>query len=248
MTSVSRAAVTARGLTKTFGDDASPVHALRQVDLEIAEGQVTAIMGPSGSGKSTLLQMLAGLDVPTAGRVWLGEQQITGLPDEQLTILRRERMGFVFQSFNLLPALSAIENIRLPFLLAGSRIDAETTHWIDLVVERLGLGDRVDHRPQQLSGGQQQRVAIARALATRPAVIFADEPTGALDSVSSSEVLSLLRSAPTEYGQTVVLITHDPGAASYAHRVVLMNDGVIVDDWAGGTTEQIARRTVGGAS
>ncbi|PPF79526.1 peptide ABC transporter ATP-binding protein [Subtercola sp. Z020] len=241
-------AVSARGITKTFGRGEAPVQALRGIDLDIAAGQVTAIMGQSGSGKSTLLQVLAGLDAPTAGRVWLGQKELTGLRDEELTLLRRERLGFVFQSFNLLPALTAAENIRLPFLLAGGRVTAERQAWIDAVVERLGLVERLEHRPSELSGGQQQRVAITRALATRPEVIFADEPTGALDSASGSEVLALLRTASVEDGQTVVVITHDSGTASIADRVVRMHDGVIVDDWAGGTAEQIAQRVLGKAA
>ncbi|WP_084361731.1 ABC transporter ATP-binding protein [Herbiconiux solani] len=238
-------AVVARNLTKMFGSPESPVHALRGVDLDVAAGSVTAIMGPSGSGKSTLLQVLAGLDTPTSGQVWLAEQEITGMRDEPLTLLRRQRMGFVFQAFNLLPALSAEENIRLPFLLAGSRPSADDEAWIRAVVTRLGLTERLSHRPHQLSGGQQQRVAIARALVTRPDVIFADEPSGALDSASGDEVLGLLRSASTEYGQTVVLITHDPRAASVADRVILMSDGAVIDDFAGGTAEQISARVSG---
>jgi putative ABC transport system ATP-binding protein len=235
-------ALSARSITKTFGTDEAPVQALRGVDLDVAGGRVTAIMGQSGSGKSTLLQLLAGLDAPTTGRVWLGEKEITGLRDEELTLLRRERMGFVFQSFNLLPALTAAENIRLPFLLAGTRLSSDTQEWIDAVVARLGLTDRLEHRPFELSGGQQQRVAIARALVTRPDVIFADEPTGALDSTSSSEVLALLRDASVTDGRTVVVITHDPATASIADRVVRMHDGMISDDWAGGSAEQITKR------
>ncbi|MGA1838197.1 ABC transporter ATP-binding protein [Herbiconiux sp. 11R-BC] len=238
-------AVVARGVTKVFGSPESPVHALRGVDLDVAAGSVTAIMGPSGSGKSTLLQVLAGLDSPTSGQVWLAEREITGMRDEPLTLLRRQRMGFVFQAFNLLPALTAEENIRLPFLLAGSRPSTDDEAWIGTVVTRLGLRDRLGHRPHQLSGGQQQRVAIARALVTRPDVIFADEPSGALDSASGDEVLGLLRSASTEYGQTVVLITHDPRAASVADRVILMSDGAVIDDFAGGTAEQISAQVSG---
>ncbi|RFA06630.1 peptide ABC transporter ATP-binding protein [Subtercola boreus] len=237
-------AVSARQVTKTFGDADSPVHALRSVDLNIVGGAVTAIMGPSGSGKTTLLQVLAGLDSPTSGQVLIGETDITQLGDGDLTQLRRTHMGFVFQSFNLLPSLSALENIRLPFLLAGRRIEPEVSAWITTVTDRLGLANRLDHRPHQLSGGQQQRVAIARALATRPHVIFADEPTGALDSASGAEVLALLRSACEEFEQTVVVITHDPQTASIADRVVHMLDGTIVDDWAGGNAEQIAARVM----
>ncbi|MFD1714043.1 ABC transporter ATP-binding protein [Amnibacterium flavum] len=229
-------------LTKTFGDGDSAVHALRGVDLAIQRARITAVMGQSGSGKSTLLQTMAGLEPPTSGRVLLGDQEITGMNDETLTRLRRTRMGFVFQSFNLLPALDALENIRLPFLLAGTGVSADTEAWIEILLTRLGLADRAHHRPQQLSGGQQQRVAIARALVTRPDVLFADEPTGSLDSASSRDVLELLRAASGEWGQTIVLVTHDPVAASAADRVVRMSDGVIVDDWAGGSAESIAER------
>jgi putative ABC transport system ATP-binding protein len=245
MDTTAPSAIVARSVTKTFGQGDSPVHALRGIDLDIASGSVTAVMGPSGSGKSTLLQVIAGLDSPTTGRVWLGDREITGMRDEELTVLRRKRMGFVFQAFNLLPALTAEENIRLPFLLAGSRLSPDDSAWIDTVVMRLGLGDRLSHRPHQLSGGQQQRVAIARALATRPEVIFADEPSGALDTAAGDEVLGLLRSASSEYGQTVVLITHDSRAASIADRVIRMRDGEMVDDFAGGSAEQIAERMLG---
>ncbi|BDI23246.1 ABC transporter ATP-binding protein [Herbiconiux sp. L3-i23] len=240
-------AASAVGVTKVFGSGDGAVHALRGVDLEISRGRVTAIMGQSGSGKSTLLQVMAGLEPPTEGRVLLGDEVISAMGDEQLTRLRRTRMGFVFQSFNLLPALDALENIRLPFLLAGRSVDRDTEAWIQLLVDRLGLRERVTHRPQQLSGGQQQRVAIARALATRPDVLFADEPTGSLDSASSRDVLDLLRTASAEWGQTVVLVTHDPVAASTADRIVRMADGRIVDDWDGGTAEQIAERMLEGS-
>jgi putative ABC transport system ATP-binding protein len=243
-----RPAAAAIGVTKTFGTGEGVVHALRGVDLAVERSEITAIMGQSGSGKSTLLQVMAGLEPPTSGHVMLGEQEIGGLADEQLTRLRRTRMGFVFQSFNLLPALDVMENIRLPFLLAGTRVSTETEQWIRLLVDHLGLTERTTHRPQQLSGGQQQRVAIARALATRPDVLFADEPTGSLDSASSRDVLELLRSASTEFGQTIVLVTHDPIAASAADRVVRMADGRIVDDWAGGSAESIAERMLDGAA
>jgi putative ABC transport system ATP-binding protein len=238
----SRPAIAAIGVTKTFGSGDGVVHALRGIDLSVERRRITAVMGASGSGKSTLLQIMAGLDAPTSGHVELGGERISGLDDDSLTRLRRLRMGFVFQSFNLLPALDAAENIRLPFQLAGRRIDADTEAWIDRLVERLGLGARLRHRPPQLSGGQQQRVAIARALATRPDVVFADEPTGSLDSASSREVLALLRAASDEFGQTIVLVTHDPVAAGTADRIVRMSDGRIVDDWQGGSPESIAER------
>jgi putative ABC transport system ATP-binding protein len=218
----SAAAVRASGLRKTYGGGETAVHALSGVDVSFTRGAFTAIMGPSGSGKSTLMHCLAGLDTATAGQVWLGDTELTGLRDDQLTRLRRERIGFVFQSFNLLPVLDAQENILLPMQLAGQRPDRA---WLDAVVGRLGLRDRLRHRPHELSGGQQQRVAVARALLPRPDVVFADEPTGNLDSRSGAEVLDLLRSSVRETGQTVVMVTHDPVAASYADRVVLLADG-----------------------
>ena len=223
-------AISARGLSKTFGSGETTVHALRTLDLDIERGRITAIMGRSGSGKSTLLQMLAGLDRPTSGSVRLGGDEITGLGDDELTRLRRTRMGFVFQAFNLLPALDARENIELPFRLAGRQIDLNTRGWIEQLIERLGLGPRLTHRPAELSGGQQQRVAIARALATHPDVVFADEPTGALDSATSADVLDLLATLAREEGQTVVLVTHDDDAARRAERVVRLEDGRIEDD------------------
>jgi putative ABC transport system ATP-binding protein len=215
-------AVSARGLHKTYGTGDTAVHALDGVDVAFARGAFTAIMGPSGSGKSTLMHTLAGLDTATAGQVWLGDTDLTRLGDDQLTRLRRERIGFVFQAFNLLPVLDAQENILLPMQLAGQRPDRA---WLDSVVGRLGLRERLRHRPHELSGGQQQRVAIARALLPRPDVVFADEPTGNLDSRAGAEVLSLLRSSVRETGQTVVMVTHDPVAAAYADRVVLLADG-----------------------
>ncbi|RBY87028.1 ABC transporter ATP-binding protein [Blastococcus sp. TF02A-26] len=215
-------AVRATGLTRTYGRGATAVHALAGVDVAFTRGAFTAIMGPSGSGKSTLMHCLAGLDTPTGGQVFLGDTELTRLRDDQLTKLRRERIGFVFQSFNLLPVLDARENIVLPMQLAGRRPDPA---WFDAVVARLGLRDRLRHRPSELSGGQQQRVAVARALLSRPDVVFADEPTGNLDSRSGAEVLDLLRSSVRETGQTVVMVTHDPAAAAYADRVVLLADG-----------------------
>ncbi|MGY1710929.1 ABC transporter ATP-binding protein [Geodermatophilus sp. SYSU D00758] len=226
----SSAAVRAQGLTKTYGRGETAVTALggregdgtAGVDVSFARGAFTAIMGPSGSGKSTLMHCLAGLDAASGGRVWLGDTDLTTLRDDELTRLRRERVGFVFQSFNLLPVLDARENIVLPVRLAGRRPDPA---WFDAVVARLGLRERLGHRPHELSGGQQQRVAVARALLPRPDVVFADEPTGNLDSRAGAEVLGLLRSSARETGQTVVMVTHDPMAAAYADRVVLLADG-----------------------
>ncbi len=216
------AAVRAVGLVKTHGRGATAVDALGGVDVAFARGHFTAIMGPSGSGKSTLLQCLAGLDDVTSGQVWLGDTELTRLKEVELTRLRRDRIGFVFQSYNLLPTLDAEQNMLLPMQLAGRRVDPA---WHEAVVERLGLAQRLRHRPHELSGGQQQRVAVARALLPRPDVIFADEPTGNLDSRSGAEVLALLRSSVRETGQTVVMVTHDPVAAAHADRVLLLADG-----------------------
>ncbi|YAL82283.1 ABC transporter ATP-binding protein [Dermacoccaceae bacterium W4C1] len=216
------AAVFARGLTKTYGRGDATVTALDRVDVAFARGAFTAIMGPSGSGKSTLMHCLAGLDVPTGGEVVLGGHAVTGLSDDELTRLRRDQVGFVFQSFNLLPTLSAADNILLPLRLSGRRPEPA---WWDHVITSLGLAQRLQHRPSELSGGQQQRVAVARALITRPSVIFADEPTGALDSASGTTLLEILRDSVHRMGQTVVMVTHDPNAASYADRVVLLADG-----------------------
>ena len=215
-------AVRAAGLRRTHGRGETAVAALDGVDVAFARGAFTAVMGPSGSGKSTLVHCLAGLDRATAGRVWLGDTELTGLRDDQLTALRRERIGCVFQSSDLLPVLTAQENILLPMQLAGQRPDRA---WLDSVIGRLGLRDRLRHRPHELSGGQQQRVAVARALLPRPDVVFADEPTGNLDSRAGAEVLDLLRSSVRETGQTVVMVTHDPLVAAYADRVVLLADG-----------------------
>ncbi|GAA1482040.1 ABC transporter ATP-binding protein [Gordonia sinesedis] len=215
----------AEDLTKVYGTGDTVVHALRGVTVEFGAGQFTAIMGPSGSGKSTLMHCLAGLDVASGGRVHIGDVDLTGLSDKQMTMLRRDRIGFVFQSFNLVPTLTAAENITLPVDISGRKIDKE---WFDTVVTRLGIGDRLDHLPSELSGGQQQRVACARALVGRPDIIFGDEPTGNLDSRSSGEVLEILRAATDEFGQTVVIVTHDPRAASYADRVIFLADGNIV--------------------
>ncbi|MBU2667385.1 ABC transporter ATP-binding protein [Actinoplanes bogorensis] len=220
-------AVRVEGLTRTYATDGQTVAALAGVDAAFARGTFTAVMGPSGSGKSTLLQTAAGLDRPTGGRVWIGDTEISKLSETRLTELRRDRIGFVFQAFNLIGALTVEENILLPARLSGERPDPR---WLAGVIERVGLTARLSHRPAQLSGGQQQRVAIARALAVRPDVVFADEPTGALDTVTAGEVLSLLRSMVDEFGQTVVMVTHDPVAASYADRVLVLADGRIVRD------------------
>jgi len=221
------AAVRVEQLVRTYGTDGTPVTALAGVDAAFHRGSFTAVMGPSGSGKSTLLQNAAGLDRPTSGRVWLGDTELSRLSETALTKLRRTRIGFVFQAFNLIGALTVEENVVLPLRLSGARPDAR---WLAQVLERVGLTDRLNHRPSALSGGQQQRVAIARALATRPEVIFSDEPTGALDTQTAAEVLALLRSVVDEHGQTVVMVTHDPVAASYADRVLVLADGRIVHD------------------
>ncbi|MCP2257314.1 putative ABC transport system ATP-binding protein [Streptoalloteichus tenebrarius] len=214
-------------LRKVYGRGEAAVHALAGVTLDIHAGRFTAIMGPSGSGKSTLMHCLAGLDAATSGRVLLGDTDLTALGDRQLTTVRRDRVGFVFQAFNLLPQLTALENILLPLELAGRRPDQP---WLDQIVDVLGLGQRLRHRPSELSGGQQQRVAVARALVTRPDVVFADEPTGNLDSRSGNELLGFLRRSVHDYGQTIVMVTHDPVAASYADRVVLLADGALAGE------------------
>ncbi|GAB2657502.1 ABC transporter ATP-binding protein [Nocardia goodfellowii] len=232
-------AVRAIGLTKIYGSGQARVVALDEVDAAFGHGEFTAIMGPSGSGKSTLMHCLAGLDQPSAGRVLLGDVELTGLRDVELTELRRDRLGFVFQAFNLLPTLTALENIELPFSLAGRQPDSEA---IDRVVAELGLSDRLSHRPTQLSGGQQQRVAVARALATGPEVVFADEPTGALDSAASAELLELLRTTVHSLGHTVVMVTHEPSAAAYADRVLFLADGSIVDELREPTADQVLAR------
>jgi putative ABC transport system ATP-binding protein len=229
-------AIRAENLTKTYGRGETAVTALAGVDVAFEAGAFTAIMGPSGSGKSTLMHVLAGLDSASSGRVWLGDTEITGLTDRALTTLRRDRVGFVFQSFNLLPVLDARANLLLPLRLARRTPDPA---WMDAVITRLGLADRLHHRPHELSGGQQQRVAVARALLPRPDVVFADEPTGNLDSRSGAEVLGLLRSSVRETGQTVVMVTHDPVAASYASRVVLLADGTLAGELRDPTTDDV---------
>jgi len=220
-------AVTASAVTRTYGDGDSAVHALRGVSLDLPAGQFTAVMGPSGSGKSTLMHLLAGLDTPTAGTVTVAGQDITHMKDRELTRLRRKHIGFVFQSFNLLPTLSAEENVVLPLAIAGKRPPADE---IDALIARVGLAERRDHRPAELSGGQQQRVAIARALITRPTVLFADEPTGNLDSEAGAGILALLRDAVELDGQTTLMVTHDPRAAAIADRVLYLADGRVVAD------------------
>lgn len=232
-------AASAKALTKTYGSGDTQVHALRDVSVEFARGEFTAIMGPSGSGKSTLMHCLAGLDSATSGTVTIGDTELTDLNDKQMTGLRRDRIGFVFQSFNLVPTLTALENITLPLDIAGRAVDQQ---WLDTVVDRLGIRDRLGHRPSELSGGQQQRVACARALAGRPDIVFGDEPTGNLDSRSSGEVLSILRTAADEFDQTVVIVTHDPRAASYADRVVFLADGAVIDHLANPTAEAVLDR------
>ena len=232
-------------LGKSYGSADNRVAALRDVTLGIRRGEFTAIMGPSGSGKSTLMHIMAGLDAVSAGRVWLGETEITDLADDALTILRRRRVGFVFQSFNLVPTLDIAGNIELPVELDGRRPTTDERAWIDQLIESLGLGARLRHRPHELSGGQQQRVAIARALATRPDLVFADEPTGNLDSRTSREVLTLLATASREYGQSIAMVTHDPIAASYADRIVFLADGVVVRDLAKSTPEEISALMLG---
>ena len=227
-------------LSKTYGTGESTVHALDGVSVGIRRSEFTAIMGPSGSGKSTLMHIMAGLDAPSSGRAWIGDTDITGLSDLELTILRRRRVGFVFQAFNLVPTLDALGNILLPFDLDGRRPTALERARIDGLVERLGLTSRLGHRPHQLSGGQQQRVAIARALATAPDLVFADEPTGNLDSRSGREVLALLAAATREHGQSIAMVTHDPVAASHADRVLFLGDGRIVADKPRQSAEEIS--------
>ena len=229
-------AARAEGLSKFYGTGDAAIPALDNVTVALAEGQFTAIMGPSGSGKSTLLHMLAGLDRPSSGEVYLGDTEITSLGDKALTLLRRDRIGFIFQSFNLLPTMTAAENIVLPIRIAGRKPD---DHWVASIVETVGLTGRLSHRPSELSGGQQQRVAAARALASKPQIVFADEPTGALDSKSGAELLAFLRKAVDELGQTVVMVTHDANAASYADRALFLADGHIVDEMTDPTAEGV---------
>jgi putative ABC transport system ATP-binding protein len=229
------AAARAEDLVKVYGEGATAVRALDGLSVEFAPGEFTAIMGPSGSGKSTLLHCLAGLDRPTTGRVLIGEVDLSSLSEQELTRLRRDRLGFVFQAYNLVPTLTAAENITLPIDIAGRDPDAA---WMQTVIT-LRIGDRLKHRPSELSGGEQQRVAAARALAGRPEIVFADEPTGNLDSRSGTELLSFLRQAVSEFGQTITIVTHDPSAAAHADRVVFLADGRIRDEMRDPTTERV---------
>jgi putative ABC transport system ATP-binding protein len=230
-----RPIVRAEGVSRRYGEGAAAVDALSEVSLDFPAGDFAAIMGPSGSGKSTLMHILAGLDRPSSGAVALDGVELTSLDDRRLTELRRDRVGFVFQTFNLLPVLSAEENIVLPLSIAGRKPDRQ---WLDRLIDAIGIRDRLSHRPAELSGGQQQRVAVARALVSRPAVVFADEPTGNLDSKASGDVLELLRQAADDFGQTVVMVTHDAHAASFADRLLVLADGRLVHDGEAVSTEQ----------
>ena len=236
-----RGAVAARvvDLTKVYGSGNAEVRALDGVTLDIAMGEFTAVMGPSGSGKSTLMHCCAALDTPTSGQIWVGDTPLGGLSDKKLTLLRREQIGFVFQSYNLVPTLTARENILLPLSIAGQKPDPA---WYDAVIDSVNLRDRLDHQPNQLSGGQQQRVAVARALVSRPTIVFADEPTGNLDSRASAEMLTLLRSSVDDHGQTTVMVTHDPVAAAYTDRVVFLADGRIVDELRSPNRDQVLNK------
>jgi len=235
----------AADLRKTYGTGQAAVHALAGINVTFERGRFTAVMGPSGSGKSTLMHCMAGLDRPTSGQVFVGGQDIGRLDDSGLTKLRRDRIGFVFQSFNLVPTLTAAENIALPASLAGTKVDSQ---WFGSLVDQLGIGDRLNHRPSQLSGGQQQRVACARALITRPDLVFADEPTGNLDSNASSDLLAFLKRSVREIGQSIVMVTHDPRGAAYADRVVFLADGAVVGELDEPTADSVLERmrTLGG--
>jgi putative ABC transport system ATP-binding protein len=232
--------VVAKDVSRRFGEGDAAVDALRDVNVSFEGGRFSAIMGPSGSGKSTLMHILAGLDRPTAGSVVLDGTEITGLDDGDLTKLRRDKLGFIFQFFNLIPVLTAEENIVLPLSIAGRKPDPE---WLDSLIGTVGLDDRRTHRPNELSGGQQQRVAVARALVSKPAVVFADEPTGNLDSKASADVLRLLRHAVDDFGQTVVMVSHDPEAAAVGDRLVALRDGRLVHDAAPGSAEEVIELT-----
>jgi putative ABC transport system ATP-binding protein len=225
--------------TKVYGHGDAAVRALDGISVQFAPGQFSAIMGPSGSGKSTLMHCMAGLDTITSGQVYVGDIELNSLNDKELTRLRRDHVGFIFQSYNLVPTLTAAENITLPMDIAGRKPDQG---WVDRLIDTVGLRPRLSHRPTELSGGQQQRVAAARALASRPSIVFADEPTGNLDSRSSAEILGFLRSSAQEFDQTVVMVTHDPVAASYAERVVFLADGRIVDEMAAPTADRVLDR------
>jgi putative ABC transport system ATP-binding protein len=238
-TMTSSVAARAEGATKIYGRDVSEVRALDGVDVSFEAHRYTAIMGPSGSGKSTLLHCLAGLDRLTSGRIYLGDVEISTLSEKQLTVLRRDRIGFIFQAYNLIPTLDALENITLPMALARRKPDQA---WLDRVIDTVNLRDRLEHRPSELSGGQQQRVAVARALVSKPDLVFADEPTGNLDSKASAEILSFVQAAVRDLGQTVVMVTHDPVAAGYSDRVVFLQDGRIVGELAEPTTDSVIDR------
>jgi len=235
-------AARAVAVRKVFGEGPNRVEALRGVDLDLPSGEYTAIMGPSGSGKSTLMHCLAGLDSVDGGSVWVGPRDVSAMSDRERTLLRRDHVGFVFQAFNLVPSLTALENITLPLALAGRHPEDA---WLDRLVDITGLGDRLHHTPSELSGGQQQRVAVARALVTRPSIVFADEPTGNLDSRSSAGLLGFLRSCVTDLAQTIVMVTHDPVAASYADRVVFLADGLVVAELHTPTIESVLDRIKG---
>jgi putative ABC transport system ATP-binding protein len=232
----SPAIVSATDVTRRYGQGDASVDALRGVSLDVEQGKLTAVMGPSGSGKSTLMHILAGLDKPTSGSVKVAGQEITTMKDNELTRLRREHIGFVFQFFNLLPMLDAEENVKLPLSVAGEKVDPD---WFEELVSKVGLGDRLDHRPAELSGGQQQRVAVARSLVAKPTVVFADEPTGNLDSKTGEEILTLLRDSSDSYGQTIVMVTHDPRAAAIADRILYLADGLIVLDQTDVTAAEV---------
>jgi len=232
-------AARSQGLTKVYGAGETRVTALDEVSVELVKGELTAVMGPSGSGKSTLMHVMAGLDTPTSGQAWIGGTELSTMNDAQLTTLRRDKVGFIFQAFNLIPTLTALENITLPMDIAGRKPDQA---WLDQVIDTVGLRSRLSHRPSELSGGQQQRVACARALAGRPEIVFADEPTGNLDSRSGADVLAFLRMSARTLGQTIVMVTHDPVAASYADRVLFLADGRIVDEMSAPTADRVLER------
>jgi putative ABC transport system ATP-binding protein len=235
-------AARAEGLTKIYGEGDAEVRALDGVSVSFEQGKFTAIMGPSGSGKSTLMHVCAGLDNATSGTTYIGDTELTTLNDTALTKLRRDRVGFIFQAFNLVPTLTARENVTLPLDIAGKKAEPE---WLDLIIDTVGLRDRLKNRPSQLSGGQQQRVAAARALVSRPEIVFADEPTGNLDSRAGAEILSFLRDSADQHGQTIVMVTHDPTAASHAHRVIFLADGKIVDEMLEPTADRVLERMKG---
>ena len=236
---ITRVAARADALRKVYGEGDAAVEALRGITVEFGSGRFTAIMGASGSGKSTLLHCMAGLDTPTSGHVFIGDVDITTLSEKHLTQLRRDKVGFVFQAFNLIPTLTAKENVTLPLDIAGRDVDQS---WFDSVIDTVRLRDRLDHRPAELSGGQQQRVAAARALVSRPEIVFADEPTGNLDSKAGAELLAFLRGAVDDHGQSIVMVTHDANAASYADRIVFLADGLVVDEMLEPNTEKILDR------